>query len=488
MKFIQITKIKNSTYTRIITLVFTVSVLFTLTLYPGLTKARHSAEWLHHAKWGVMTHFLTDSNMSSIDWNKRVNNFDVESIARQLNKVGASYYIITLGQNSGHYCSPNRTYDKYVGIKPSKCSSRDLISDLYKALNPRGIKLMVYLTAGAPNEDKTAVSKLEWTNGPYRNQAFQIKWENFIREWSLRWGNKVQGWWFDSCYWPKEMYGSSTSPNFKSFSESARAGNSGSIIAFNQGPTYPMINPTEYGDYTAGEINDARGVECDSQWIGKAQLHVLGFLGSNWGIGNKKYTDEEVIRTTQNIVRCGGAMTWDVPIQSNGHIADQFVNQLIKLKQNLDKPLPSLRLKPIPQGNLASFKKAEFLNLDGSRKLPVNSAKHFPAWGVDGNLKTIAMASDEWAWTYQVDLSKIYSIKKTVINFGTSYATEYKVLVSMDRKNWTTIIHNENSRGGKYIHLFSPVKARYIQVKGIKPNSLNQIGTQMSIAEIEVYK
>ena len=72
---------------------------------------------------------------------------------------------LTLGQNSGHYCSPNATYDRIVGIAPSKCSRRDLIADLAKALSARNIRLMVYLPSGAPAADPVARKALGWRWG-----------------------------------------------------------------------------------------------------------------------------------------------------------------------------------------------------------------------------------------------------------------------------------------------------------------------------------
>jgi hypothetical protein len=71
----------------------------------------------------------------------------------------------TIGQNSGHYCSPNATYDRIVGITPSKCSRRDLIADLAKTLSARNIRLMVYLPSGAPGADPVARQKLGWRWG-----------------------------------------------------------------------------------------------------------------------------------------------------------------------------------------------------------------------------------------------------------------------------------------------------------------------------------
>src|SRR5512136_557766 len=67
------------------------------------------AAWLKEARWGVMTHYLADwkarefkLEMNVDQWNKMVDNFDVEGIASQLQAAGAGYYLISIGQNSGY--------------------------------------------------------------------------------------------------------------------------------------------------------------------------------------------------------------------------------------------------------------------------------------------------------------------------------------------------------------------------------------------------
>jgi hypothetical protein len=153
--------------------------------------AQDRAAWMKQARWGVMNHYLADwiarreqMNMNVQQWNDLVDHFHVEGLARQIKSVGAGYYLITIGQNSGYYLSPNATYDRFVGIAPSKCARRDLVADLYEALHQRGIKLMVYLPSGAPSGDRVALSALQWQNGAYRNREFQLRWEQVIREWS----------------------------------------------------------------------------------------------------------------------------------------------------------------------------------------------------------------------------------------------------------------------------------------------------------------
>ena len=126
---------------------------------------------------------------------------------------------------------------------------------------------MVYLPAGAPDQDEVAMKKLEWTRGPARNANFQRKWEQVIAEWSTRWGAKVRGWWFDGCYWPNAMYRFCSPPNFASFAAAARQGNPESAVAFNPGVTFPVIAESEQEDYTAGEIDDAaRAAAASALW------------------------------------------------------------------------------------------------------------------------------------------------------------------------------------------------------------------------------
>lgn len=265
--------------------------------------------------------------MTSEEWNRRIDDYDVEGLARQLGSTGARYFIITLGQNSGHYLSPNKTYDAFVGIHPSKCSRRDLVADLYKALEPRGIKLMVYLPAGAPDEDTTAMKKLEWKKGAYRNAEFQKKWEAVIREWSVRWGAHVKGWWFDGCYWPNAMYRSSEAPNFESFAAAARAGNPDSIVAFNPGVIVPITTISQYEDYTAGEINDVD--RAAPGFVDGAQMHMLSYLGSSWSSGKApRYTDTQIAGWTLGLRKKNVVVTYDVPREENGLIPAAFLKQL----------------------------------------------------------------------------------------------------------------------------------------------------------------
>jgi len=331
--------------------------------------AADPTDWLHQARWGVMTHYLGaapsskgGAELTAEAWNKQVDEFDVKGFCDQIASTGAKYLLFTIGQNSGHYCSPNATYDRLVGIVPSKCSHRDLIAELADALAARGIRLMAYLPSGAPAADPVARKALGWRWGRRggwqlpdepvggRLVEFQRRWEAVIREWSLRWGKRVSGWWIDGCYFADDMYRFDDEPNFASFAAALKAGNPEALVAFNPGVRVPVIVHTRYDDYTAGEVNLpklAGAVEaCPGRWLEcegrKVQFQILTYLGTSWCRGDApQWPDAQVIGLAGQLADKGGAITFDVPIQKTGRIPQPFVDQLRSIGQALNRPRPN---------------------------------------------------------------------------------------------------------------------------------------------------
>jgi hypothetical protein len=146
----------------------------------------------------------------------------------------------------------------------------------------------------------------------------------------------VEGWWFDGCYFPNSMYRSSA-PNFETFAAAARAGNPEAIVAFNPGVVYRILSLTPHEDFTAGEIDKPELFTvrraADGQMDG-TQIHMLSFLGEKWGMGAPRFTTEQVIRYSRKVWGAGGAVTWDVPVETDGKIRSAFLPQLMALSKD----------------------------------------------------------------------------------------------------------------------------------------------------------
>ncbi|MDR0270185.1 DUF4855 domain-containing protein [Paenibacillus sp.] len=120
-------------------------------------------------------------------------------------------------------------------------------------------------------------------------------------------------------------------------------------------------------------------------------------------------------------------------------------------------------------GNLAQNKKAEASSVEGG------SPNYQPEKAVDGFPAT-RWASDYTnnSW-YQVDLGETKEFDTVRISWEYARAKTYKILVSDDKQNWTSVIKDNDgiitARDGKETVHFEPVKARYVKFQGIERNT-----------------
>ncbi|NLB54953.1 MAG: hypothetical protein GX811_04170 [Lentisphaerae bacterium] len=313
-------------------------------------------KWFSDCGWGVFCHYLTSPDTSADEWNRQIDAFDTDRLAKQLASVNAPYFYITLGQGSGHYCLPNETYDSIVGINPSKCAKRDLIADLYDSLTAYGIHLMIYIPADGSWADHEARAKLKltmhWTDDPkfnwrpgehwakFRLPEFQQIWEEISLDWAERFGKKIKGWWVDGTFAAEYRYPEDEVPNFRTYADVLRTGNPDALIAFNPGVRIPVIHYTDYEDYTAGELSISLP-ECRAGFVKRresgheALYHVLTYLGRTWGKDEMRFPDELAVGYTKHVVEKGGVVSWDVPIEKSGEIKEVFLEQLAKVSTGI---------------------------------------------------------------------------------------------------------------------------------------------------------
>lgn len=294
----------------------------------GAETGAGETDWLRDARYGVFMHFLPGDPRGLA----LVRDFDVEALAGQLEAMGAKYFVITLGQNSGYFISPNAAYEKRTGYLPGeRCSARDLPLDLHAALKPRGIRLMLYLPCQTPNRDARAQRAFGLPEGPKDqpiDAEFAKKWAEVIAEWSARYGEKVSGWWFDGGY-AHIRFGEEIA---RIYADAVKAGNPRAIVTFN--PGIRLVRHTKAEDYTAGELNDPFDTVPTSRWVEGSQWHALTYLGSGWSRRDTRHPDERWARWVKEVAGREGVVTldlgpnWDPKEGPIGALAEAQVNQV----------------------------------------------------------------------------------------------------------------------------------------------------------------
>ncbi len=288
-----------------------------------------SSDWMR-GRYGIGFHYLQDwlnetKGQGSAKWNQVVDSFDVEKFANAADETGASWVLFTMGQNSGYYAAPCPTLNRYSGYaEGERCSRRDLILDLAKALAARGIKLIVYLPSNAPANDAQTANGLGLTTLSGGNwvpsEAFVQKWTEVIRAWSTRYGTYVAGWWFDG------FYGSFKADWGRYYRDAARAGNPSSQIALNRGLSFFNIAPSpSYQQYHAGETSATgeKGIDsrtCTSRYItGSVQCHVFAPFGG-WTGGAPRLSAARILEYTNQQMAVDAAITWNLGVTGSGVI------------------------------------------------------------------------------------------------------------------------------------------------------------------------
>ncbi|WP_260612195.1 DUF4855 domain-containing protein [Paenibacillus popilliae] len=120
-------------------------------------------------------------------------------------------------------------------------------------------------------------------------------------------------------------------------------------------------------------------------------------------------------------------------------------------------------------GNLAENKPATASSVEGSL------ARLAPENAVDGFSSTrwsSAYVDDTW---FQVDLGESKEFDTVSIDWENARAKTYKLLVSDDNQNWTSVIMDNDgiitAHAGKETVHFDPVTARYVKFQGVQKNT-----------------
>lgn len=272
-------------------------------------ESEDATAWMA-GKVGAFAHYLVRSNEFA-----RVNAFDVKGLVRQLKEMKVDYFVLTLGQNTGYYCAPNKAYEQLAGYgSGERCSTRDIPREIIEELKGSGIRFGLYIPGQPANRDDLAerafgfVEEVRWHDRRFTRTGAE-NWAKVLREWSTRYGAEVSLWWFDGCY----GYLDFNDEYATLYREAVRTGNPKAVVAFNEG--VKLKEAETVSDYWAGELNNP--FECLPEGRLRRpgqQWQVLTFLGSDWGKTDLRFSNAQWREWVSAVKGKGGAVTLDLNI------------------------------------------------------------------------------------------------------------------------------------------------------------------------------
>lgn len=310
----------------------------------------HITDKLYEKKWGVFNHYTPHifKAKSSEAWIECVNKFDVKKLAEQLYEMGAGYYFITVVHGTKYMLLPNETYNNLMGVEPGVlCPERDLALELYDELSKYGIDLYLYYNASGifrPKEDaeklgfwtdddniwtpNKGVVPYNWKDRVVMEDGVEIdfikKWSKVLREYSLRYKDKVCGWWIDSCY---DFVGFNQE-NIKYFYDAAKAGNPDALVACNNGVMDKTNRWYKDEEFVAGEFNELEYVPT-SRFENGAQNHILAPMGNSWWQSEARYDNDYMKNYIRKVNQNGGVVTVDIHVNEDGSFVKEQMDSLM---------------------------------------------------------------------------------------------------------------------------------------------------------------
>ncbi len=373
--------------------------MIAFSIYPFFVKSQDKekssisqpprSEWMR-GKYGMMVHWLspnfdlTKKNKTPLpergiyksDLNDAVNGFDVNRFMKDFDQSGADWLIFTIGQNTGTYASPNSVIDSLAG--KGHTSKRDLVLEIAKAVKKRGKRFIAYLPCEI-RINETLHKGFGWNIEMNTDQAeFQRLYLKAVKEWAVRFGENLDGWWFDGCYSNHPIFDNKYM-KWVDWYDAARAGNPNALLSFNDGSyLVSIVTPARpEHDYLSGEqlvITDGKlrlGLKNEgatlylpkTAYVDGTQClnHTLLAIDAYWAHGNgifpqwanfpnkpiytsapdgmepPAYADAQLQDFVKNYTSIGGAVTLNVGIFQEGHIGKLTLTQLKKLKKNYKK-------------------------------------------------------------------------------------------------------------------------------------------------------
>ncbi|MFW6146680.1 MAG: hypothetical protein ACOC7R_05040 [Planctomycetota bacterium] len=267
------------------------------------------ADWMYRGKLGLTTHYFP-RRLEEVD--RLAEQLDVRRIADQCGQVGAAWFLLTVHHQAWLMLAPNDTYDRIIATA-DHTTERDVPAELAEALAPHDCRLMLYVNLRLDPDGACPANVREAMGGWPPDDRLIDNVAAVYRDFSLRYGRRVAGWWVDGA-WIQAYKGLPVEQRerwFAAIAEGLRAGNEDAVVAFNPGVKDAMMRYSRQNDYLAGEANDLIDPPVE-RFLDGAQWHAWTYLGPWWGSGGVRFDDDRLRAWARDVIAGGGVISFEV--------------------------------------------------------------------------------------------------------------------------------------------------------------------------------
>ena len=317
-------------------------------------ESRVQEEWFKNAGYGLMFQWTNRATPPTGDikaWEQKVKDFKLDAFLEAVDASGAKYVVWSITWGEQYISAPIKSLDKII---TGRTTTRDLLGEMADALNQRGVKLIFYYHYGY---DCGHSIDAEWMKavGGYRADKTMLynHWMNIITEIGKRYGDKLNGWWFDggarylNCHFegsPADE-GILTAP-FEQMTKAAKTANPKRMVAYNS-----WIKPriTEFQDYYGGEGKsgfNANTLENGVFSSGKQQglqAHGCFIFEKHWGrlehdtpIPESKRTVDWLVNMAANAKKNKTPISINLEMYEDGTISPHTLNLLKEFNKRVN--------------------------------------------------------------------------------------------------------------------------------------------------------
>ncbi len=302
---------------------------------------------------GITTfmHFNENASLPTfIPWNDRIANFPVEPLADMLEAGGVTLLIFTITHHDYNlpFPVPSNASSNMKSLYAGRDADRDLMEDIYQALNARGIKLGFYFNPMPDTEEQAFQNQIGFPNGDWVENMYET-----VEMTSDKYGSKIFAWWIDNM--AKNSNSANIDPD--ELGKRLRSGNPDALIAYNVGGQtsdrqIPFSRDDEVDhvtNFTAGHLKnkdlnylkpaskfDSNGLlnyRLDHMQRGWAVQEPDAETGGSWH--NGRFTMVETLEYMHDLRSVGAVVSWNVAPYLDGDIDERVVNQWVMIGQSM---------------------------------------------------------------------------------------------------------------------------------------------------------